>query len=132
MVYIDCMDVKYVPADDNARIKTPLRGAFLSCLVDGSDNAVMGYWGSQLSEQHRSGIETCLQDNKFGNVVKATILYLRKEDQGELVISSEKYEQLAEEFQGIVSEISGVEAELVPYKNNVVVCLNPNRELIVR
>jgi len=37
---------------------------------------------------------------------------------------------LAEEFKGIVSKVSGVEAELVPYKNNVVVCLNPERELI--
>jgi len=77
MVYIDCMDVKYVSVRDNARTKTPLQGAFLSCLVDDANNAVIGFWGSQFSEQHQSGIETCFQENGFKKAVKATILYLR-------------------------------------------------------
>ena len=130
VTYLECMQEKYVPSREVVLSNDPLKGCFLSCLVDSSGNVIMSYRGSQSFGVQAREIGAIIAETDF-DTASAEILYLREEDQGKLAISGEKYQRLVEEFKDALERISGVAVRLREYRHHSGFRLTAERELVV-
>jgi hypothetical protein len=132
ITYLECMQERYIPSPEVVLSNDHLMGCFLSCLVDDSGNAIIGYRGSQSFDVHAREISELLSGTDFGDVVRAELFYLREEDRdGALRISSMEYQQLVEQFKEALEKVSGVVVELKEYRYHSGFRLTKERELVI-
>jgi hypothetical protein len=131
VTYLECMQAKHIPFDEVVFSNDPLMGCFLSCLIDDSGNAIMGYRGSQHSDVHAREISEIVAETNF-DAVRVKMLYLREEDRdGALRIPSMEYQLLVEQFKEALEKVSGIVVDLKEYCYHSGFRLTAERDLVI-
>jgi hypothetical protein len=130
VIYIPTMSTKYIAPGEIASSSDFLHGCFVSCLIDSSKNAVMGHWGAGLSGTHLDWLKEVASEN-LTDIVKGAILFLREEDQMELVCSYGDYLGWLDGFKSSIQEEFGCNVKTVPYYIGAIINLELERNLSV-